>query len=282
MRASLAIFKATGIDLPEGGTSGTCRICGDLGVGENFKSWVRPTFTDHDKLLSGDIICHACLFSFAERSELLAKRVGKDKPQRMRNYSHFVINGEWIPLSKGDKDGIIRAFSQSPQVAVVAMSGQKHLIFRASCGWWQIEETSILPFRDMLFYLLGIVEVMYSDGVTKGEIKTGRYNQNRIMDIGLNRFVRFENELKPVRGTLPFDLAIFLSQKRELDEYGRLPARIPYSLETAHSALARDTGRLQTEIRPKHLASVRGQSESGRIHHETEQIRQLDLFEASD
>lgn len=261
---------------------GVCCVCGASGEGDLFAKWVRPTFTDHDKLLAGDIVCNACLFCFDEQSAELARRVDKEKPQRMRNYSHFVLDGKWLPLSKGDKDGMVRILAQRPEVAVIATSGQKHIIFRAQSGWWQIEEQGSLPFPDTLFYLLGIVELMYSDGFSKGEIETGRYNQKRIMDFGLNHFIRLENELKPVRDTLPLELAIFLAQKRELDEYGRLPAGIPYSLEAAHPALARDSRRLQAEVRPEHMAAVRGQSESGGLHRQTEQIRQLNLFKIAD
>jgi len=260
---------------------GICRVCGAVRKGELFHKWVRPTFTDHDKLLDGDIVCNACLFCFDEQNLELTRRIGKDKPQRMRNYSHFVLNGEWLPLSKGDKDGMIRILAQRPETAVIATSGQKHIIFRAQLGWWQIEEQRSLPFPDTLFHLLGIVELMYSDGFSKGEIETGRYNQKRMLDFGLNRFMRLENELKPVRGALPLELAVFLSQKRKLDEYGRLPAGIPYSLEAAHPALARDSGRLQTEVRPEYMAAVRGQPQSRRVYGETEQVRQLNLFETS-
>lgn len=129
-------------------SAGQCRICGKVGEGVVFKAWVKPTFTDHDKLLPGEIVCHACDFWFAETNYELAKAVGKwwataeDAfaanvervkafvkakrceplpheiftphdggwciPQKARNYSHFEVGGRWIPLSKGQK-GEMRA-----------------------------------------------------------------------------------------------------------------------------------------------------------------------------
>lgn len=110
-----------------------CRFCGGNGEGIQFQDWVKPTFTDRDKLLPGEIVCNACLFWFEEASQELANITGKDKPQRMRNYSHFVVNGEWIPLSKGDKARMVELLTSEPfpELAAIADSGQKHIVFRA-------------------------------------------------------------------------------------------------------------------------------------------------------
>lgn len=278
MSVGALLWQAAGMPEYDGSTKGACRICGRGGAGLPFGRWVRRTFTDHDLLLPGDIICQPCQVLFDERNEELARRVGKNKPQRMRNYSHFVVNDRWIPLSKGDKNGMITILAQEPNLAVVATSGQKHLLFRARPGWWQIEEESTLPFPDRLWHALGLVELLYSSGFSKGEIESGRYYHSRIMEFGLNRFMRLEEELKPARGTLPLELAVFLAQKRELEDDGRLSAGIPYRLEADHPALARDTGRLQAEIRPEHLAAVRGSDTERGVHEQGESVRQLNLL----
>lgn len=111
-----------------------CRFCGKPGKGEDFQKWVKPTFTNHDKLLPGEIVCNDCLFWFEESSQELADRTDKDKPQRMRNYSHFIVGGEWHPLSKGDKAGMIELLTSVPfpELAAIAESGQKHIVFRAT------------------------------------------------------------------------------------------------------------------------------------------------------
>lgn len=103
----------------------TCRFCGQSDKsGRPFNQWVRPTFTDHDKLKPGNIICDDCLFWFDEKSLELAHVTGKDKPQRMRNYSHFIVNGQWTPLSKGDKAQMkeILLTPPFPELAAIASS----------------------------------------------------------------------------------------------------------------------------------------------------------------
>jgi len=199
-----------------GEQEGICRICGLPGHGLAFSGWVRPTFTDWDKLLPGMIICHACQFCFVEQSKLLAQRVGKEKPQRMRNYSHFVIGGKWLPLSKADKAQMARILLYEDwQVAIIAQSGQKHIIFRARPSTIQLEEQQISDWHD-LGSLLATIETLYS-GFSKPEIKTGDYAQHRILRFGASFWWTLESELKSERQVVLFELALFLAQKGEKD-----------------------------------------------------------------
>jgi len=211
----------------QGSRAGACRICGLAGVGVPFLMWVRDTFTDWDKLQEGQIICHACQFCFSERSSLLASKVGKVKPQRMRNYSHFVVRGQWIPLGKGDKAKMTQILlNESPEVAVVAESGQKHIVFRAVPGTVQFEEQQILDVSHLLELLVPI-ETLYSAGFRKqtykhggriipGEIDTGCYEQHKILRTGVDLWRDNELLIRPYRGSALFDLAIFLAQKGEV------------------------------------------------------------------
>jgi len=70
----------------------TCRICGFEKTGDIFDDWVPDTFTNFGLLYPGNIICNDCKFWFNQHSVELQQRMGKDKPQKMQNYSHFVIN----------------------------------------------------------------------------------------------------------------------------------------------------------------------------------------------
>ncbi len=215
MTVTRLIYTAAGAPEMPGVTPGVCRACGQPGIGTPFSSWVRPTFTDHDKLAPGEITCHACDFCFTDRNEALALRVGKDAPQRMRNYSHFVCAGEWTPLSKGNKRRMreILLGAPSPEVAVIADSGQKHIIFRARPGWWQFEELAMPPRPRALESLLAIVEQLYSGGFSKTEIESGRYIQKRILSFGLTAWSELESGIKPSRGTALLSLALYLAQK---------------------------------------------------------------------
>ena len=200
---------------------GQCRICGQSSIGQAFGDWVKTTFMDWDKLVAGEIACDGCLFWLDEASEELARRVGKEKPQRMRNYSHFVVNGEWMPLSKGDKVRM-RALLLGrpfPELAAVAISGQKHIVFRARrnppggrAGWVQVEEAAVFVDPAELGALLESVEELYL-GFSKAEIATGQYRQYRIRKFGLARWRELDMCIRDRRGSPLLDLAIFLAQR---------------------------------------------------------------------
>jgi hypothetical protein len=214
MTATRILYSAAGSPDYPGDAHGVCRTCGLDGEGLPFAKWVKPTFTDHDKLTAGEIICRACQFCFDDHVAELTRRVGKDKLQRMRNYSHFVVGGEWTPLSKGDKRRMRELLFADPDVAVIAVSGQKHIIFRARPGWWQIEEQSRRPFPRELAAVLDPVETLYA-GFAKAEIETGRYSQARILKFGFPRWRELDAAIKPLRGTPALELALFLAQREE-------------------------------------------------------------------
>ena len=256
----------------------TCRICGKDGIGQPFDDWVKPTFTDWDKLQPGEIICNDCLFWFDERSELLAQKVDKDKPQRMRNYSHFIVGGEWIPLSKGDKARMKELLLREPfpELAAIAESGQKHIVFRATrnppgakAGWVQFEEQSLFLEPEKLAVLLSEIEELYTT-FSKAEIESGDYASYRILKFGFDEWMALEAEIKSLRGGLLFALAIFLAQKGD--------ENAPESSRFAHGDLAGDTAGLQEQVPKNDLAAVRGQREVGGLHEQPGQVRQLTLL----
>lgn len=227
MSVTCVLYDAAGRPGLEGleTASGKCWLCGgELQVGMPRRNFVKPTFTDHDKVAqpASEFVCPACVFSFGERSIILAERVGKEKPQRMRNYSHFVVGGEWLPLSKAHKDRMAELLLREPfpELAVVAQSGQKHLIFRARCnppggyhGWVQFEEQSFYLKPSVLGWFLREVEALYS-GFSKKEIGEGTYVQHHILKFGWQRWHELEMVIGPSRGTPIFELALFLAQKR--------------------------------------------------------------------
>lgn len=216
MAPTTLIYKASG----QSGQSelhGICQTCGQQGAGQPFGKWVKDSFTDYDKLHPGEIVCDACLFCFSDQNEPLQKRTGKDKPQKFRNYSHFVHDGQWYPLSKGQKAEMKRLLLAGCEVAIIADSGQKHLAFRAQLGWWQFEEQRLLPCPELLAELLAPIESLYNAGASKAEIESGNYDSRTIQKIGLAVWQSHEQQLKARRGGLPFKLAVFLAQKEEAD-----------------------------------------------------------------
>jgi hypothetical protein len=212
-----AIYRAAGSPMMEGTMQGQCRTCGTQGDGILFSSWVRDTFTDHDKLKSGEIVCAACQFCFTDRNKELARALGLDGVQRMRNYSHFVVNGVWTPLSKGAKPRMRELFAASPEVAVIATSGQKHIIFRCAPGRWQVEEATHRPFPDALNWAISPVDALLAHEFSKAEIRTGQYIQRRVLAV-FALWREMEAIIKPLRGSPAFDLALFLAQSPKKEE----------------------------------------------------------------
>lgn len=260
-----------------------CRFCGEQGEGKPFGQWVKPTFTDHDKLQPGEIICNNCLFWFNEASTELAQIIGKEKPQRMRNYSHFVVGGNWVPLSKGDKARMAQLLlgNPFPELAAIAESGQKHIVFRARrnpngsrAGWIQFEENQLWVDPDNLRFWLDLAESMLIT-FSKTEIISGNYLPYRILDFGLKQWQANEAKIKPQRGSLFFNLVLFLAQRKEkTDERKSGNGGQP----TRHH-LAGDQQRLQEPIPPDDLGAIREHGQGKRLHQQPGEIRQLSLFE---
>ncbi len=214
-----AIYVAAGTPVMQDGTRGACRLCGELSAGMSFDAWVKDTFTDWDKLSPGDLICQACQFCTAEAAPGLAERVGKDKAQKMRNYSHFVLGGTWRPLSKGNKAEMRRLLFAGAEVVVIAESGQKHLLPFARIGWWTFELATARPFPERLAQILSVIEPLYQAGISKAEIETGLYDSKRIMVVGVETWRIAEEQIRQWRGSLALQLALFLAQ-RESDGQG--------------------------------------------------------------
>jgi hypothetical protein len=207
-----AIYEAARQPTIEGEVKGICRTCGADSVGILFSSWVKDSFTNHDLLREGSIVCRACLFCFEEKSEILKAKTGRDKPQKMRTYSHFVVDGEWFPLTKADKRKMRELLKASPTVAVIAESGQKHLLFRARVGWWQFEEISMLPDWARVESMLPAIEELLT-GFSKAEIESGNYNLYKVDKFGVRRWHELAQPLLKVNLSAYFQLAIFLAQK---------------------------------------------------------------------
>ncbi len=279
MHVTGILYQAAGRPTMDGAETGVCRVCGAAGVGLVFDAWVRESFMDWDKLGPGEILCHACQFAFTDRSAPLGDRLQTGKPQRMRNYSHFVVGGVWYPVSKGDKRRMAEILLHlAPEVAVIAVSGQKHLIFRASPGWWQFEEQAVRPFPAQLATALQAVEALYGGGFAKSEIESGRYSQARIMAYGLAAWRAQEDIIKPLRGALSLALALFLAQRPQEEDGGS----IRDGDAIAGAALAGGARGVQKPVSSEHLAAIRGQRPVGGVHIQPEPVRQLDLFAFGD
>lgn len=232
--ATHILWCAAGKPPGEGNTTGVCRVCGHEGMGLPFDRWVRDTFTNYNLLTRGDIICQWCQFAFAQSCPVLTAKVNKDKPQRMQNYSHIVSGGVWHPLTKGQKPQIRDLLLQSPELAVIAESGQKHLVFRATPGWIQFEEQAIPMHPQSLREHMHIVDSLYQH-FSKDEIQTGRYASWKIKQCGVEVFTTLEGNASGMRGSLMFDLAVFLAHRDETEVSGEETNGKPTRVERTDS-----------------------------------------------
>jgi hypothetical protein len=196
-----------------GSVQGQCRACGVPGSGVPFSAWVKDGFTNHDLLHAGKIVCSACLFCFEDKSALLREKTGRENLQKMRTYSHFVVDGKWYPLTKGEKRQMRELLSRNPAVAVISETGQKHLIFRARPGWWQFEECALLPCWPTVENLIGPVEELLTGGFSKAEIESGNFISYRIHKFGVDRWRTLVQPLLRVNRSIQFQIAVFLAQK---------------------------------------------------------------------
>lgn len=267
-------------------TDGTCRICGEISEGQPFEAWGKDTFTNYDLLHPGEIICTDCLFWFGQKSAELQQRMGKDKPQKMQNYSHFLLGdaNEWQPVSKGNKAMMARLLLTPPfpRLAAIAVSGQKHVAFRARrngpdqrAGWVQFEEQALWVEPTALAALLAVIEELYT-AFSKDEIGSGHYNPHRIHKFGTGRWHNLEWQIKPVRQAVLFQLALYLAQRRE-DE-NDTNDNAGDGGDAAQDYLAGDTARLQEPLPYDNLGAVRKRNQGGGVHVESGEVYQLDLL----
>ena len=194
-----------------GDISGICRITGKEGKGLLFDKWVKDTFTDHAYLKPGTIVCNEALFTFDEKNEFLQALTKRDKPQKFRTYSHFVIEGEWYVFTKANKREMFHALTeQEVQIAIMSDSGQKHLFFKYRYGFWQLEEQFIIPAPEQLKDIHATMQELLLLGFTQKEVISGNYETHRIVKAGIDNWKRIEDRLKPVRGNGIFDVASWL------------------------------------------------------------------------
>lgn len=277
MTATQLIYQAAGSPALEGlvPSVGRCFLCGgDLG-GRGYLSrhWVKPTFTDHDKARcpESDHLCAGCVFCSLERSVWLQERLGKDKPQTMRNYSHFVAGGQWHCLTKAET-ARMRELLPVADVAVIADSGQKHLCFRAVPGTWQFEEQRLWPDWPGLCRLLELIEPLYVT-FSKTEIQSGNYSPHRIRAFGLERWRELEGELRSQRGSALMELALFLAHKEAASG-----ARGEGSADSVGSASLNGLGYVGQQA-SEVLGDSDQRGEGQRLHQQPKPLRQLALFE---
>jgi hypothetical protein len=224
--ASQHLFVSAGHML-HGRANGSCWLCGGPAYGAiPTAQWVKPSFTDQSSCV-GDIaagVCAACQWATDAKSVELQMHTGKDKPQRMINYSHFATTSGWIPCSKGDKQQMLDLLLSPagfPAVAAITESGQKYTGWKAranppgtKAGWVFFETHHIWLDQSFFSDLIAHIKALYEAGHSKHAILSSQYVL--VPGCDLNLWRTHEMAIKTQRGNAMFNLAVYLVQKTEI------------------------------------------------------------------
>lgn len=172
------------------------------------KKAIKDTFTDqpYARNPASGSVCLGCAFCLGNRP--------------LRNYSILATEERLYHPSRSEWRVHLLAPPRPPFVAAIAVSGQKHLAFKAEISYDRetftvlLEEMPIVVRRSELADLLAFVEPLLAH-FTKAELESGRYNQARILKFGLARWQEVEQVLSTLRGSRLFQLAMFVAQKPE-------------------------------------------------------------------
>lgn len=205
------------IETPKvGNMKGVCRITGEESEGIDFNKWVKKTFTDWGYLYEGDIISNEAAFCFCEVSHFFAKKIGRDKPQNFRTYSHVITNdNEWLCLTKANKKQIVAILQQTPKVVSITDTGKKHIFFKHRYGFWQLDELHVLPDIDFFNTIHSYMMDCIDKGYNQTELKTGIFKFSTIKKIGLKDHLQIKQRLEAWRGMPMFDFASWLLYKEK-------------------------------------------------------------------
>lgn len=189
----------------------TCWLCGGQTnmLGISIKKGIKGTFTDQDlaRNMQSKSLCQGCAFCLGSRS--------------LRNYSLLVTKDKASHPSRSELRDILLNPPEPPFLLAIAVSGQKHLSFKAhiayDCDLFPIllEEMMIFVNPQELAAILEPIETLYTE-FSKAEIESGNYNQARIKKFGMGRWEELESCISPQRGYRLFKLTVFIAQKREV------------------------------------------------------------------
>jgi hypothetical protein len=177
-----------------------CWLCGDPITDD---PWHRDeafgeTFTNVTRAAepSSSTVCQACAAlgggtawkTYVERNPDLGLKCVH--PLSWRTYSHAVYDASTPehPSRSRWRELLIDP-PEPPFVFVVAISGQKHLLFRTRIGWDRetfpvlVEEDELWIRRGAFTALLGVVEALLAQGWSRDEVETGRWSPGRKIDL---------------------------------------------------------------------------------------------------
>lgn len=228
------------------GHDAICWLCGGGtgGVGWPWREAIPQTYTNHTlaKVPTSTTVCQACaaLGSKATWERYVAahpeQRLKSGHAMSWRCYSHlFTESGHECP-SRARWREILLDPPEPPFLAVVAVSGQKHLIFRARVSYYrdafpvQLEETQLYVNHAYFSECLVNVEALLALGCRRKALAAGVLESRALMALKPDAAVRLVRELTRWRQSEPGLLELVLrvahdaSPKRGVGEEGESEA----------------------------------------------------------
>lgn len=127
MRAPQLLAKSLGYESDDGAYN--CFYCGAPCDGTRDAE-IKPTFTEFSVVAepASTVRCLGCELAMREKVTI----PGKDKPQKMRNYSWLITSESVEPYNKSDVAELRRLCLDPPAppfALAIAVSGQKHILY---------------------------------------------------------------------------------------------------------------------------------------------------------
>lgn len=231
MKATELLYAAAGCPEVEGweevGYVEVCYLCGgDVPRGVPVKKRLRGTWTGHDTAVApwSQWLCQACMWSMSEK----ATHSGRERPFKMRAFSHLVQGDEWRVLGLGDKVEMGEILLVPPEsVWLLAICDKplaaSHILYRTQVNLGEGDWIVSLGGRPVAGSPARLAEVwlpverLYRGGHTKRSILSGRYKPKEIMKDEAG-WAMDEARISVHRGKPIFTLAVFLAQKEQEKE----------------------------------------------------------------
>ena len=211
-----------------------CWLCGGnikKGTRWKLKTAISSTFTNHNqaKAPHSGAVCPECVFfsgieSWRKYVESLGTtKLKTSKVTAWRSYSHVFSKSHHLCPTRSEWRDILLSPPEPPFVFVVAVSSQKHLIFRSKISYSRdrfhvkFEEDDFYIRREMFAEILEKFERFYNLGFSKASILFGNYNQAQILKVGLKIWKEYEEIFKIWRAEQLETLRLveFCAQKEE-------------------------------------------------------------------